>query len=407
MHKIQFNPKDPETLENPYPIYEQLRSQCPVYHYQGTDYEYYVVTRSQDVKDVLFDAKTWSNVYGTGPHMQKPVPLGIFSDAPYHTEFRRVFSHRLSPGEIKRHLPVIEQIVNNLVDEMLPLGSCDFHDQFAYRLPVNVMCHLLGIPSRNYEQFNKWSSEFMKTAFVSDDPGAFMKVFKEVSAFLGDIVNERRTLLAKAGIKKPTEEHLGDIIPDDLISAFIIGQVEGRYLNENEMNWGLVGIFTGGTDSTASTLTNMLWRLLEEPERWQTVCANPDLRSIAIEETLRHDSPVHGMWRTSQCPVSMHGVEIPEKSKMMVGYAAANRDPEAFSDPESFRLDRPLHEVRQHVAFSKGPHACPGAPVARMELTLALKVLTERIPNLRLAGPTERIGAYNFWGRSKLPVAWD
>jgi cytochrome P450 len=154
-------------------------------------------------------------------------------------------------------------------------------------------------------------------------------------------------------------------------------------------------------------LTNLIWRLLEKPERWQAVCANPDLHMIAVEEALRHDSPAQAMWRTSLCPVSLHGVDIPAKSKLMVNYGAANRDHEVFTDAEEFRLDRPLDELRKHVAFSAGPHACPGAPVGRLELTTALRVLTQRLPKLRLNGPSERIGAYNFWGRRHLPLAWD
>lgn len=400
-----YNPVDPKVMEDPYPTYQQLRSRCPVYHYQGAGLDYYVVTRQEDVKGVLRDPVTWSNRYGTGPLFQKSV--GIFSDAPYHTAFRQVFANRLLGARANQYASQIEVFVNELVDKMLSKGSGDFHDEFAYPLPVNVMCYLLGVPTRDYDRFNRWSSEFLETAFISDEPEAFMRVFQEVADFLQGIVAERRQLLANAGVAEPAQEHLGSIIPDDLISAFMVGKIEGRYLDENEMNWGLVGVFTGGTDTTASALTNLMWRLLEVPERWQAVCADPELHRMAIEEALRHDSPAQAMWRTSLCPVSLHGVDIPAKSKLMVNYAAANRDHEVFRDAESFRLDRPIHELRNHVAFSAGPHVCPGAPVARLELATALRVLTQRMPKLRLNGPTQRIGAYNFWGRRHLPLAWD
>lgn len=406
-----YDPRDPAVMADPYPTYDELRRSCPVYHHkdsgnpEGGGLDYYVITRSDDVKATLRNPEVWSNRYGTGPLFQKSV--GIFSDAPYHTEFRKIFAGRLMAGQVNKHAAQIEIFVNELIDAMLCKESGDFHDEFAYPLPVNVMCYLLGIPSRDYGQFNQWSTAFMETAFIADEPLAFMQVFNDVAAFLQNIVAERRVLLAKAGVVEPGPEHLGSIIPDDLISAFIIAKIDGRYLTENEMNWGLVGVFTGGTDTTASGLTNLIWRLLEQPERWQAVCADPALHTIAIEEALRHDSPAQGMWRTSLCPVSLHGVEIPAKSKLMVNYAAANRDHNAFTDAESFRLDRPLEELRKHVAFSAGPHACPGAPVARLEMAIALRLLTERIPKLRLNGPSERIGAYNFWGRGRLPLAWD
>jgi len=146
---------------------------------------------------------------------------------------------------------------------------------------------------------------------------------------------------------------------------------------------------------------------LEEREaRWERLKREPELIELAIEESLRFDSPTLGMWRTSKCPVELHGVEIPAKSKVMMTFGSANRDETLFTDPDTFSLDRPLPEARRHYSFGAGPHVCPGAPLSRMEGRLALAALLERLPDLRLDGPTTRIKGFNFWGRRSLPVAW-
>ena len=141
-----------------------------------------------------------------------------------------------------------------------------------------------------------------------------------------------------------------------------------------------------------------MWRLLEVPERWQALRANPALIENAIEESLRYDPPVLAHFRTSLCPVAMHGHELPEHSKLMFNITGANRDPEKFLDPESFRLDRPLAEVRQHLSFGNGVHLCMGAPIARMEARIAMRLLLERLPRLRLLGRGERVRTWMYWG---------
>jgi len=135
--------------------------------------------------------------------------------------------------------------------------------------------------------------------------------------------------------------------------------------------------------------------------------ARPELIENAIEESLRFDPPVIAHFRTSLEPTTISGVEIPTGSKLMFSMIGANRDPELFTDPDTFRIDRPLSETRKHVSFGYGVHFCLGAPVARLEAKIALGRLIERLPRLRLVGETERINCWLYRGRRELPVAWD
>ena len=134
---------------------------------------------------------------------------------------------------------------------------------------------------------------------------------------------------------------------------------------------------------------------------------DPSLHQVAVEESLRFDAPVLGLYRTNTVDIELYGEEIPERSKVMATFAAANRDPTIFTDPESFRLDRNPEELRKHLSFGLGRHFCPGAQLSRLEARLALKEVTERFPNLRLISEPERIEPFLLWGRKNLPVAWD
>jgi cytochrome P450 len=146
--------------------------------------------------------------------------------------------------------------------------------------------------------------------------------------------------------------------------------------------------------------------LLERPELYEAVRDDPSLDTVAVEESLRMDAPVLGLYRTNTRALDMHGVEVPERSKVMATYGAANRDPEVFTDPDTFRLDRDPDELRKHVAFGLGHHFCPGAHLSRLEGRIALRATVERFPTLRLAADPTRIEPYLLWGRRTVPVTW-
>ena len=228
----------------------------------------------------------------------------------------------------------------------------------------------------------------------------------EIVPFFNGQIAQRRRQLADAGITEPTLAHLGTALPDDFISRCLLSQVEGRPLRDDETLNVCLAFLTGGQETTTNLIGNLVWRLLEVPQRWDALRADPSLIEAAIEESLRYDPPVLAHFRTSLCPVTMHGHELPAHSKLMFNITGANRDPQKFPDAESFRLDRSLTQVRQHLSFGAGVHFCLGAPIARQEARIAMRLLLERLPGLRLVGSGERVRTWMYWGRAKLPVAW-
>ncbi len=189
--------------------------------------------------------------------------------------------------------------------------------------------------------------------------------------------------------------------PDDLITRLVQAESDGARLADDDIQSVIRQLLVGGNETTTSLITNVVWRLLERRDLWERVVADPSLIDKAIEESLRYDPPVLGLFRNTTREVTMHGVRIPEGSKVMMHYAAANRDPAVFDAPDTFSLDRPS---KRHLAFGLGVHFCLGAELARLEARTALTALVRRFPDLRLESTGGRIKPFFLWGRRRLPV---
>lgn len=401
-----FDPLSAQTLAAPGPAYSQLRERCPFHHHRSDKHDFYATSRYEEIKkEVLADNPVWSFKFGNAAK-DTMSDVGFVTDPPFHMAFRTALQPGLSPKALKVYEPQIEAIAQRLIDAMLTHDRGDLQDEFAMPLPAMMMCLMLGLPTENYRTYKRWSDELQAQLFHETTPASYEALLGEILPFFGAQIAQRRARLAEAGIAEPTLEHLGSVLGDDFISRCVLTQVEGRPLADAEILNVCLAFLTGGQETTANLIGNLVWRLLEVPERWRTLRAEPGLIEAAIEESLRHDPPVLAHFRTSLCPVTMHGHELPAHSKLMFNITGANRDPQQFPDPENFRLDRPLAQVRQHLSFGGGVHFCMGAPIARMEARIAIRLLLERLPALRLEGPGERVRTWMYWGRAKLPVAW-
>ena len=255
---------------------------------------------------------------------------------------------------------------------------------------------MLGVPEEDRAKFKVWSDA--RVAAMGDpDPNAYAVECAELNAYLAAQAGWRREALAE-----------GERLPDDVISGLVEAEEEGRRLTEDEMVNLMVQLLVGGNETTTSLITNAVVRLTEAPELWERLRHDPSLADLAVEESLRYDPPVLGLFRTTTRPVTMHGVDLPADAKVMLLYAAANRDPAAFDDPDTFSLDRDLDQVRRnHLSFGYGIHVCLGAALARMEARIALRQMAERMPNLRVTSPPARITPFFLWGKKTLPARWD
>jgi len=402
---VDYNPFGHEVMADPFAAYAELRSGCPMHQYDGYDHPLYTATRYDDVVELLTDIDRWSSRYGQMPSYSDKGCL--FSDPPEHTVFRKLVLKSFAPRHVARMEPEITALVTELLDLMEAKGIGDIHDDLACPLPVLIIAKILGVATEDLARFKQWSDDQLDAA-NSRNPRAGDASRQAIASYFTEQLENRRELLRAAGHDPSTssDEVLDDVLPDDVISGLLVAEADGRRLVERELLIVLNQLLVGGNETTTSLITNLFWRLLEEPELVAQIRNSPDLDAIAIEESLRLDAPVLGLYRTAVGEQELAGTVVDDRAKVMATYGAANRDPEVFDDPDTFRLDRDPTELRKHLAFGLGRHFCPGAHLSRLEARIALRLTIERFPKLRIVGETERIGAFLLWGRKRLPVAW-
>ena len=387
---MSWSPFRADVMEDPANGHQTLLAECPVHRCDAFDPPFYTLSRYEDVDRALRDIETFSSHYGQGPRFSEPA--GMLCDPPQHTFYRRLVQQAFTPKAIDALRKPVTALTQRLLDAICAgPNEFDAHDAFAFPLPVEVIAAMLGVPTADLDRFKAWS-DVQVAAMGAEDPSRYAEDQAAFLRYMTEHVNTRREMLAA-----------GETIPDDLLTLVAGARTDnGELIPESDALSVLNQLLVGGNETTTSLITNALWRLLEVPERWRSLVADPSLAEAAVEESLRFDPPVLGLYRNTTRAVALHGETIPEGAKVFMNYAAANRDPAVFENPDEFVLHRPR---KRHLAFGLGVHFCLGAPMARLEAELALSLLAERLPELRLLGPGERIAPFFLWGRRRLPVA--
>ena len=384
---MSWNPFDPDVLADPANGYKHLGARCPVHHFANFDPPFYTLSRFADVEAALRDIETFSSEFGQGPRFTPPV--GMLCDPPQHTFYRSLVQRAFTPKMIEALRPRVTALSHELIDAFPAHVGFDLHDAFAFPLPVVIIAELLGVPTADLERFKHWS-DIQVTAMGAADARPYADDQAAFFGYLQQHLRTRRHQLREGAAA--TEDLLG------LLAAARDGA--GELLPEEQLLSVLSQLLVGGNETTTSLITNCVWRLLQFG-LWSDLVAHPELVDAAVEESLRFDPPVLSLYRNTTCDVVIQGVRIPQGAKVCLHYAAANRDPDEFPNPDQFDLHRPR---RRHLAFGLGVHFCLGASMARMEAQIALTSLLRRVPWLALRGDGERIAPFFLWGRRRLPM---
>ena len=393
MTDVDYDPLDPEVMARPTDAYRELRERCPVHLVEGFLPPHYVVSQHDDVDRILRDPATWSSAQGHGPGISSNRTLA-YCDDPEHGQQRRLVSRAFTPRSVREMEPRIEAVAHELIDGFVDDAACDLHERFATPLPIIVIAEMLGVPTDRRTDFKRWSDASV-LRLASGDPTSYADSTREFAEFFTAQIADRRAQLAA-----------GHTPPDDLVTRLVTAEDRGMRLDDAETLSMIGQLLTAGNETTTSLLLNLVLRLCERPELLEELRADPARCEVAVEESLRFDSPVLGLWRTPNTEQELGGVTIPADHKTQVLFSSANRDPAVWEDPDEFRLDRPLDDVRNHLAFGAGVHFCLGAALARAEGRIGLRALVERLPGLRLTGEPERIPPFFLWGWRTMPVAW-
>ena len=332
----------------------------------------WLVTRYDDARRALTDPRL-SNRLARGKSLgNEDSPTSqhmLVSDPPDHSRLRRLVSAGFTARRVERLEPRVAAIAETLLDEMADHDEVDLIDEYAFPLPIQVICELLGVPPADRDDFRAWSNAVV-TGALSRDPA----LAERTRAALTNIVGYIRQLLAdKRGAPS-----------DDLLSALLEVHDQGDRLTEDELVSMVFLMLIAGHETTMNLIGNGVYLLLTHPEERQRIEADPGLLPSAIEEFLRYESPVQATTvRLTTEHVEYAGVTIPEHQLVMVSLASANRDGTAHPDPDRFDITR---QGAAHLAFGHGIHFCLGAALARLEGRIAIDALLRRYPGLRLAG---------------------
>ncbi|MEU5684056.1 cytochrome P450 family protein [Streptomyces venezuelae] len=360
-------PPGADFASDPYAIYTHLREQGPVHRVPTYDAgDIWLIVGHAEARAALTDPRLRNDIRHSSSWQDdggNAIGLNMLqTDPPHHTRLRRLVAREFTARRIEALRPRIQRIADELLDAMLPLGGADLVEAFAMPLPMAVICELLGVPAEDREQFQRWSGEIV---FPSSAEAAGAAVHG-MTAYLAALIEGKRT---SSG--------------EDLLSALVRTMDEdGDSLSADEMLGMAFLLLVAGHETTVNLIANGTCALLRNPEQLAALRSDPALIDDAVEEMLRYDGPSHSTaHRFAAEDVEIAGSVIPAGDPVLVLLAAANRDPERFPEPDRFDIGR---DARGHLGFSHGVHHCLGAPLARLEATIALRALLERCPDLAL-----------------------
>jgi cytochrome P450 len=370
-----FDVLDPRYIADPFSIWHDLRSACPVAHTdrRGSNW---LPTRYEDVTAIAHDIEHFSSLKvavipvldedgsgpgdGGGPLLAYGLPP-ISADPPLHTWTRRMLLPWFSHRRVESYIPLTRELCGSLLDSFASSGHADAAADYAQQIPVRVIAKILGVPTDMSDTFTMWVRDILEFADVPE------RRMRGAEGLLNYFVSELEGRRHAPG--------------DDLLSELLQTEVDGKPLDDGIILGMAALVLIAGVDTTWSAIGSSLWHLAAHEEDRKRLVAEPELMPIAVEELLRAYSPVT-MARVVTQDVTYGGCPMKEGDKVLMNFPAANRDPEVFESPDTVILDR-AHN--RHVAFGSGIHRCAGSNLARMELQVALEEWLGRIPEFTLA----------------------
>jgi len=387
--------REQEAIGCPYPIFSELRKESPIHFSEklGT----WVCTRYEDAMEILHDTDRFSSLMPTGPRdgrggfavameeLAKDPDMAEYfqtflanaanaavllnADPPEHRRQRKAVNRAFRPSRLRGMEPMIEDVTEELLSPIRQKKEMEFVSEFAVGLPMTIIALALGVETSDLSTFKKWSDDLVMPVGnpdpTIDKVREYLISLKGFNEFFGNLLQERR--------ESPLE---------DIISDVATAEVNDEMLNEAEMLSMLQQFLVAGNETTTKLLTNLMHRLAVDDGLEQLLRNDPSLIDNFIEEGLRYEAPVGGLFRSAKIDTEVNGMQIKAGQHIWVIFAAANRDPEIFPDPDVFSVER--DNAREHIAFGHGEHYCIGALLARSEAKIAMQRLLENIENISL-----------------------
>jgi cytochrome P450 len=400
--RVRLDPRDPVFFNDPYPAYAAIRAEAPAFFWE--DYGLWCFARHADVSALLRDRRFGRQITHLmtraelgwpepKPHLEPFDALERHSilelEPPEHTRLRNLVNRAFVSRRIEKLGPRIAALAHERIDAFVHQGSADLVAEFAAPIPVAVIADLLGVPQELGCELVGWSHrmvamyQFGVTREVEDRAAEAARDFAD---FVRGFARARR----------------GDL-GDDLISQLLIAESDGGRLSEDELVATVILLLNAGHEATVQSIGNGVKTMLDERVDARLAFADETATAATVEELLRLDPPLHLFQRHALEDAEVAGVRLKRGDRIGLLLGAANRDPERFPHSDVFDNRR---TPNAHVSFGAGIHFCVGAPLARLELAVALPILFARLPRLRLAEPPLYRDAFHFHGLEALRVEW-
>jgi cytochrome P450 len=370
-----YDPSRPDFADRAYEIYRELRDHHRVYRHPERGF--YAVSRFEDVRraandPIAFSSEKTSISVGILPMMQQ-------LDPPRHDALRALLRRAFNARRVAAMEPRIRSIARELVESFLAEGRCDLLRAFAEQLPSRVIGEMIGVPPERREAFLEWTGAMVGTGAMDGEQA------ERIRQPAGQIYSEFAKLLAERR----------DARRDDLMSALLDAELDGRRLSEEELLGFCFLLIVAGNDTTTNLIANGCVLLARHPDQRALLAREPERIPQAVEEMLRYESPAQALPRRVTRDVTLHGVDVPEGAELLLVWGAANHDEREFEEPERFDVTR---GARRHLALGQGIHFCLGAHLARLEARVAFEELLARAPEYELEHEPRWVTS--FWARA-------
>lgn len=377
-----FDPFDPNFIMNPYPTFERLRQEVPIFWHESGQMWY--AMNHEDVSALLRDRRLGRSILHVLSREEVGLPEPNPAYAPFyklsdnsmfdkeppdHTRLRSLVHKVFTPRRVESLRGQIEKVTNELLDQVEGQGHLDLLEDYATPLPVTVIAEMLGIPEADRHLLRPWSQSIVAMYELDHTPEQAERAIQaatDFSDYLRDLAAERR--------ENPQ---------DDLITALVQVEDGGDKLSVDELISTCVLLLNAGHEATVNVVGNGMLALLRHPEEKERLLQNPELFNSAIEEMMRYDSPLQLFRRWILEDVEYKGHQFKQGQEIALLFGAANRDPNRFENADQFDITR---NPNPHITFGGGVHYCLGAPLARLELQVAIPTLLKRFPNLHILG---------------------
>jgi cytochrome P450 len=381
-------------VDDPYTTYAALRERSPV-HCIGPGS--WLLTRYDDVLSAYREPtlssdkkREFAPKFGDSPLFEHHTSSLVFNDPPLHTRVRRLLVGALNQQAIARMEAGVVALVDGLLDRLQDMAEPDLIEDFAARIPVEVIGNLLDVPHAERGPLRDWSLAILSALEPVPSPQVLTRgnaAVEDFKAYLATLVAERRS--------RPGDPRI------DVLTRLIQGESDGERFGDTELLHNCIFLLNAGHETTTNLIGNGTHALLTQRDQWQRLCADASLLGTAVEELLRFESPLQLNNRLCTAPLRIGDVELPAGSFVTLAIGSANRDPAQFYEPDRLDIGR---KPNPHLAFGQGHHACAGMNVARLEARIAFGRLIARYPQLQLRGTPQRDRRIRFRGWRTLPV---